>query len=240
MINLISGECPLKCNSLITFVLFLTMALFLTGVTQNPLLMVTMRSVQKHERAFALGFQFVILRLLAYIPSPIIYGTVIDAACVHWKRNCGDRGDCLVTDLKLLNKYLIGLSFAVKVGAAAFYIMLFIILPKHLHTKQPDSEDPVSIENHTKISNENHSKLPISWCIYVMMEADQYWLYFFNVWNIYLLRIIRKVLNFCSLFLHIKYISTHGVTIDYRQPVLDGDHRLFRLCFRFYVRLAPW
>lgn len=138
-----AGECPLKCNSLITFVLFLTMALFLTGLTQNPLLMVTMRSVQKHERAFALGFQFVILRLLAYIPSPIVYGTVIDNACVHWKRNCNERGDCLVTDLKLLNKYLIGLCFAVKLGAAVFYVILFFILPRHSYIMNPESTSGV-------------------------------------------------------------------------------------------------
>nr|AKN21546.1 slc21a-1 [Schmidtea mediterranea] len=165
--SLTAGECPLKCNSLITFVLFLTMALFLTGATQNPLLMVTMRSVQKHERAFALGFQFVILRLLAYIPSPIIYGTVIDAACVHWKRNCDERGDCLVTDLKLLNTNLIGLSFAVKSGAAIFYIILFFILPKHAHIMNPDSlsgtEDPIRdevlIESNSNAEEKNKNQL---------------------------------------------------------------------------------
>lgn len=50
-----------------------------------PVLMVTLRSVKEEERAFALGMQFVIFRLLAYIPSPIIFGNVIDSTCMLWK-----------------------------------------------------------------------------------------------------------------------------------------------------------
>ena len=37
-----------------------------------PMLMVTLRSVKEIERPFALGLQLVIMRLLAYIPSPLV------------------------------------------------------------------------------------------------------------------------------------------------------------------------
>nr|VZI03840.1 unnamed protein product [Spirometra erinaceieuropaei] len=101
-----AGACHMSCNTLIPFVCVLTVALFLTGVIQNPLLMVTMRSVGKSERSLALGLQFVIIRLLANLPSPITFGRVIDGACLSWRDECGRRGDCALTDRRYLTFYL--------------------------------------------------------------------------------------------------------------------------------------
>jgi hypothetical protein len=47
-----------------------------------------LRSVAEEEKAFALGIQFVIFRLFGYIPSPIIFGNVIDSTCLLWKQTC--------------------------------------------------------------------------------------------------------------------------------------------------------
>lgn len=64
-----------------------------------PMLMVTLRSVTEIERAFALGLQLVIMRLLAYIPSPLIFGQAIDWTCVVWRRDeCDKTGSCLFYD----------------------------------------------------------------------------------------------------------------------------------------------
>lgn len=59
------------------------------------------RSVKDEERSFALGMQFVIFRLLAYIPAPILFGNVIDGTCLLWKANCGAQsGFCLIYDIE--------------------------------------------------------------------------------------------------------------------------------------------
>ncbi len=61
----------------------------------------TFRAVSEEEKAFALGLQVVLLRLLAYIPAPILFGSVIDTTCMVWKHNqCGDDGTiCLLYDI---------------------------------------------------------------------------------------------------------------------------------------------
>lgn len=123
------GRCPLMCNNLILFTALLTVILFLTGVIQNPLLMVTMRSVNRTERSFALGFQFVIMRILANLPAPIAFGRVIDGACMHWRNECDRRGDCAFMDLPHLTFYLAGLGAAVKVGGVVLYFLLIYLLP---------------------------------------------------------------------------------------------------------------
>ena len=47
-----------------------------------------LRSVEEEEKAFALGIQFVIFRIFGYIPSPILFGNVIDSTCLLWKSTC--------------------------------------------------------------------------------------------------------------------------------------------------------
>jgi organic anion transporter 3A len=49
-----------------------------------------------------LTFQFVIFRLFGYIPSPILFGHVIDSTCILWKSTCeGEAGGrCLLYDIE--------------------------------------------------------------------------------------------------------------------------------------------
>ena len=56
----------------------------------------------EEEKAFALGIQFVIFRLFGYIPSPILFGHVIDSTCLLWKSTCDGEagGRCLMYDIE--------------------------------------------------------------------------------------------------------------------------------------------
>lgn len=64
-----------------------------------PMIMLTLRSVTDLERPLGLALQLVIMRLLAYIPSPLIFGKVIDLTCLVWRRNnCEQSGSCLFYD----------------------------------------------------------------------------------------------------------------------------------------------
>ncbi len=50
-----------------------------------------------------MGIQFVIFRIFGYIPSPILFGNVIDSTCLLWKSTCeGEAGGrCLMYDIEL-------------------------------------------------------------------------------------------------------------------------------------------
>nr|VZI50370.1 unnamed protein product [Spirometra erinaceieuropaei] len=87
-----------------------------------------MRSVGKSERSLALGLQFVIIRLLANLPSPITFGRVIDGACLSWRDECGRRGDCALTDRRYLTFYLTGLALVVKGLSIFIYLGLIYLL----------------------------------------------------------------------------------------------------------------
>jgi len=125
---LISGTCNEMCGTLVPFMVMLFVMTFFISGTQMPLLMITMRSVREEEKAFALGIQFVMLRVFAYIPSPIMFGKCIDSTCTLWTEQCGSQGNCLLYDLEMFRYKYVGMSFVLKSCAALFYLSIWFLL----------------------------------------------------------------------------------------------------------------
>ncbi len=124
-----AGPCYSTCQMILPFMVLLFFMTLVVAVTQMPVLMVVLRyatfqsypvfhfpyaklifsflvlsrAVEEEEKAFALGIQFVIFRIFGYIPSPILFGNVIDSTCLLWKSTCeGEAGGrCLMYDIEL-------------------------------------------------------------------------------------------------------------------------------------------
>lgn len=85
------------------------------------------RCVHTEQRSFALGIQWIIVRILGTIPgkltnilniiihntdfvhifslsAPMIFGTLIDDSCVLWQESCKETGACLVYDNSSLSR----------------------------------------------------------------------------------------------------------------------------------------
>nr|XP_020728990.1 solute carrier organic anion transporter family member 5A1 [Odocoileus virginianus texanus] len=80
-------------------------------------------SVKDEERPFALGMQFVLLRTLAYIPTPIYFGAVIDTTCMLWQQECGVQGSCWEYNVTSFRFVYFGLAAGLK-----FVGFIFIFL----------------------------------------------------------------------------------------------------------------
>ncbi|XP_026545060.1 solute carrier organic anion transporter family member 5A1 [Notechis scutatus] len=119
----VSGKCDRTCNTLIPFLIFLFIVTLITACAQPSAIIVTLRSVENGERPFALGMQFVLLRTLAYIPTPIYFGAVIDTTCMLWQQECGVQGSCWEYDVTSFRFVYFGLAAGLK-----FVGFLFIFL----------------------------------------------------------------------------------------------------------------
>ncbi|KAK6012738.1 hypothetical protein OSTOST_22086 [Ostertagia ostertagi] len=80
--------------------LFITVvASFASGI---PTQQIMLRVVPFDHRTLALGVNWTFLRLLGFIPGGILFGMLIDIACLDWETSCGNRQSCRVYDpLKL-------------------------------------------------------------------------------------------------------------------------------------------
>ncbi|XP_048638983.1 solute carrier organic anion transporter family member 5A1 isoform X1 [Marmota marmota marmota] len=142
----VSGKCKRTCNTLIPFLVFLFIVTFITACAQPSAIIVTLRSVEDEERPFALGMQFVLLRTLAYIPTPIYFGAVIDTTCMLWQQECGVQGSCWEYNVTSFRFVYFGLAAGLKfVGFIFIFLAWYSIKYKeHELQRQRCREFPLS------------------------------------------------------------------------------------------------
>jgi hypothetical protein len=68
--------------------------------------------VQDDQRSFALGIQWIKVRLIGTIPAPMVFGALIDETCVLWQESChqDEIGACLVYDNEYMGRYVLQCS----------------------------------------------------------------------------------------------------------------------------------
>merc|ERR1719348_1428202 len=89
MTNAVEGFCPFDCNQVFLMMigaLALLSILNSTGRVGNQLL--TLRAVETRDKAASLAIMVTLLSVFVFLPSPIVFGAIIDHTCLVWGDNC--------------------------------------------------------------------------------------------------------------------------------------------------------
>ncbi|XP_068085065.1 solute carrier organic anion transporter family member 4A1 [Anabrus simplex] len=161
----INQMCSTKCPYLWWFVVLAFMTMFFTFLGTMPALSATLRCVQDDQRSFALGIQWIKVRLLGTIPAPMLFGGLIDRTCLLWQESCDDNGACLVYANKYMGRYMLALAFIGKAASLLFFFLAwwFYIPPSGMREAlqagtptspdgaegEPSSVPPILMNGHT-------------------------------------------------------------------------------------------
>ncbi|XP_016347758.1 solute carrier organic anion transporter family member 3A1 [Sinocyclocheilus anshuiensis] len=119
----VPGKCPRPgCQeAFLTFLCVICACSMIGAMAQTPSVIILIRTVSPELKSYALGVLFLLLRLLGFIPPPLIFGTGIDSTCLFWSTECGDKGACLLYDNVSYRHLYVSMAIVLKVVAFLLY-----------------------------------------------------------------------------------------------------------------------
>lgn len=141
-----AGKCASSCPYTAVFITMFTLGAISVLLYSMPAITTTLRCVPENQKSFALGIQWIIVRTLGTIPSPIVFGSLIDQACLL-KQN-KDQGSCFLYENSQMSRFtFITCAIYEVIGTTFFFIALVLC-------RAPPS--PPSINSESKL----HCKTP--------------------------------------------------------------------------------
>ncbi|XP_061078254.1 solute carrier organic anion transporter family member 3A1 isoform X1 [Conger conger] len=127
------GKCPSPgCQEAFLIFLCVICACSMIGaMAQTPSVIILIRTVTPELKSYALGVLFLLLRLLGFIPPPLIFGAGIDSTCLFWSTVCGEKGACMLYDNVAYRHLYVSIAIVLKAVAFLLYATTWQCLRKN-------------------------------------------------------------------------------------------------------------
>lgn len=158
--TLTNGLCSLECNNLVWYIVIFSFFVLIHSTSEVGSMLLTLRCVESHDKALALGLIQFAIGLFGNVPCPIIYGAVVDSACLFWEDNCGEPGACRVYDPTKFRMVFHGVTAVIMfvaflVDAVVWYKASSIHIHEEEDTRDANNEAPAIVAGATQAESES-------------------------------------------------------------------------------------
>ncbi|KAL0124702.1 hypothetical protein PUN28_006509 [Cardiocondyla obscurior] len=102
------GYCELECSNFWVYMILFSVFVFIHSTSEVGSMLLILRCVDPRDKAMALGLIQFAIGLFGNVPCPIVYGAVVDSACLVWEYACGERGACWLYDSNVFRMFYHG------------------------------------------------------------------------------------------------------------------------------------
>ncbi|XP_023254841.1 solute carrier organic anion transporter family member 2B1 [Seriola lalandi dorsalis] len=155
------GTCGSGCGHLLRpFVVLLGLTSFVASFSQTPSYMMILRTVPAEDKSFAVGVQYMLFRVLAFMPGPVLYGSVIDTTCILWGKKCGKQTSCLYYNLDRFRQRFLGLQVVFVCGGLLCFLLTVVVLRRRAGRQEPEpvGKGGYELVNDQKTTEKNSCK----------------------------------------------------------------------------------
>lgn len=104
----VQGYCPSDCSRIFYTTLGVLMVVTLLASTGRiGTQIIAIRVLDPRDKAAAMVIMVSALSLFAFLPSPIVFGEMMDNACIKWGIKCGVTQNCLLYDTDKMRQYML-------------------------------------------------------------------------------------------------------------------------------------
>ncbi|KAK3930526.1 Solute carrier organic anion transporter family member 74D [Frankliniella fusca] len=118
------GYCSLQCGNFIWYILLFSLFVFIHSTSEVGSMLLILRCVDPRDKAMALGLIQFAIGLFGNVPCPIVYGAVVDSACLVWETAFGKKGACWLYDAGIFRMFYHGTTGAIML--CAFFVDLVV------------------------------------------------------------------------------------------------------------------
>ncbi|CAH1406183.1 unnamed protein product [Nezara viridula] len=108
-----AGYCDLGCGNFTWYILLFSLFVFVHSTSEVGSMLLILRCVDPTDKAMALGLIQFAIGLFGNVPCPIVYGAVVDSACLIWDTACGKKGACMLYDGNFFRMFYHGTTGAI-------------------------------------------------------------------------------------------------------------------------------
>ncbi|XP_034463137.1 solute carrier organic anion transporter family member 2B1 isoform X1 [Hippoglossus hippoglossus] len=135
------GTCGSGCAHLLRpFMVLLGITSFIASFSQTPSYIMILRTVPTEDKSFAVGVQYMLFRVLAFMPGPVLYGSVIDTTCLLWGRKCDKQTSCLYYNLDRFRQRFLGLQVVFVCGGLLCFLLTIVVLRRTTRRQEPEED----------------------------------------------------------------------------------------------------